>query len=201
MRMQRIGVVDPDKDAGGGPLGIVIRVSDKKSSMLSRFVMTKSPCTETEKPSASRMDAAANIDGGMMGQARSQRPPSVTMIRLLAADRAEYTEALAHLRHACLANFRDERRIDPRQTMGRYQSHGPIHPVEPLSGYRLIWPEDESPVIYLAPDANDEELGRALLESLDRSRFIHPTMIQVSLRARDMGVSKEQREFHATLWL
>jgi hypothetical protein len=46
--------------------------------------------------------------------------------------------------------------------------------VEPLSGYRLIRPEDESSVIYLAPDTNNEELGRALLESLDRSRFIHP---------------------------
>jgi hypothetical protein len=46
--------------------------------------------------------------------------------------------------------------------------------VEPLSGYRHIQREDEGFVIYLAPDATDEALGQALLESLDRSRFIWP---------------------------
>jgi len=46
--------------------------------------------------------------------------------------------------------------------------------VEPLSGYRIIQREDEGYVIYLEPDANDEPLGRALLEALGRSRFIFP---------------------------
>jgi hypothetical protein len=46
--------------------------------------------------------------------------------------------------------------------------------VEPRSGYRRILPEDDGFVIYLAPDAADEELGRALLECLDKSRFIWP---------------------------
>jgi hypothetical protein len=74
--------------------------------------------------------------------------------------------------------------------------------VEPLSGYRLIRPEDESSVIYLAPDTNNEELGRALLESLDRSRFIHPDEDPTFTEsARCGGISKEREEFHATLWL
>ncbi|MFZ1964846.1 MAG: contact-dependent growth inhibition system immunity protein [Roseiarcus sp.] len=46
--------------------------------------------------------------------------------------------------------------------------------VEPLSGYRIIQRDDEGYVIYLAPDATDEELGRALLECLEKSRFIWP---------------------------
>jgi hypothetical protein len=46
--------------------------------------------------------------------------------------------------------------------------------VQPLSGYRIIQPEDDGYVIYLAPDASDEALGRALLETLARSRFIFP---------------------------
>ena len=46
--------------------------------------------------------------------------------------------------------------------------------VEPLSGYGIVQREDEGYVIYLAPDAPDEALGRALLEALDRSRFIWP---------------------------
>ncbi len=46
--------------------------------------------------------------------------------------------------------------------------------VEPQSGYRRTLPEDEGYVIYLAPDAADEELGRALLECLGKSRFIWP---------------------------
>jgi hypothetical protein len=46
--------------------------------------------------------------------------------------------------------------------------------VEPLSGYRMSLREDALPVIYLAQDASDEALGRALLEMLDRSRFIWP---------------------------
>jgi hypothetical protein len=44
-----------------------------------------------------------------------------------------------------------------------------------MSGYRMVQPEDEGYVIYLPPDATDEVLGRALLEALDRSRFIWPT--------------------------
>jgi CDI immunity protein len=46
--------------------------------------------------------------------------------------------------------------------------------VQPLSGYRIIQPEDDGYVIYLAPDASDEALGGALLETLARSRFIFP---------------------------
>jgi CDI immunity protein len=46
--------------------------------------------------------------------------------------------------------------------------------VEPKSGYRMVQSEDDSHVIYLAPDAADEALGRALLEALDLSRFIWP---------------------------
>jgi hypothetical protein len=46
--------------------------------------------------------------------------------------------------------------------------------VEPKSGYRMVQPEDNSYVIYLPPDATDRTLGRALLEALDRSRFIWP---------------------------
>ncbi len=46
--------------------------------------------------------------------------------------------------------------------------------VEPLSGYRRTLREDEGYVIYLAPETTDEELGRALLECLDKSRFIWP---------------------------
>lgn len=46
--------------------------------------------------------------------------------------------------------------------------------VEPLSGYRIVQREDEGYVIYLPPDATDDVLGRALLEALDKSRFIWP---------------------------
>jgi hypothetical protein len=46
--------------------------------------------------------------------------------------------------------------------------------VRPLSGYRIIQPEDDGYVHYLLPDASDELLGQALLEGLARSRFIFP---------------------------
>lgn len=46
--------------------------------------------------------------------------------------------------------------------------------VQPLSGYRMIQPEDDGYVFYLAPDVSDDALGEALLEALDRSRFIVP---------------------------
>ena len=46
--------------------------------------------------------------------------------------------------------------------------------VEPLSGYRMAYREDEGHVIYLPPDATDDALGQALLQALDRSRFIWP---------------------------
>jgi hypothetical protein len=46
--------------------------------------------------------------------------------------------------------------------------------VEPLSGYSMVQRENEGYVIYLAPDASDEILGRALLEALEKSRFIWP---------------------------
>ena len=46
--------------------------------------------------------------------------------------------------------------------------------IEPLSGYRIIQREDEGFVIYLPPDATNEALGRALLTTLDKSRYIWP---------------------------
>jgi CDI immunity protein len=46
--------------------------------------------------------------------------------------------------------------------------------IQPLSGYRRALREDDGYVIYLPPDASDDVLGRALLEALDRSRFIWP---------------------------
>jgi CDI immunity protein len=46
--------------------------------------------------------------------------------------------------------------------------------VQPLSGYRMIQPEDDGYVIYLPPEATDEALGEALLKCLDKSRFIWP---------------------------
>jgi hypothetical protein len=47
--------------------------------------------------------------------------------------------------------------------------------VEPLSGYRRTLREDEGYTIDLPPDAGDDALGRALLEALDKSRFIWPS--------------------------
>ena len=38
--------------------------------------------------------------------------------------------------------------------------------VEPLSGYRMIQPEDGGYIIYLPPDVNDIVLGQALLKAL-----------------------------------
>jgi hypothetical protein len=46
--------------------------------------------------------------------------------------------------------------------------------VTPLSGYQLHVPEDELHIIYLMPDSADAILGQAVLQTLDRSRFIHP---------------------------
>jgi hypothetical protein len=46
--------------------------------------------------------------------------------------------------------------------------------VESLSGYRIIQPEDDGYVLYLTPDANQDTLGRAVLDALGRSRFIFP---------------------------
>jgi len=46
--------------------------------------------------------------------------------------------------------------------------------VQPKSGYSMIQPDDDGYAIYLPPDAADEALGRALLECLDKSRFIWP---------------------------
>jgi hypothetical protein len=46
--------------------------------------------------------------------------------------------------------------------------------VEPKSGYRRVLPEDAGNIIYLPLDAADEDLGRAVLDALDRSRFIWP---------------------------
>jgi hypothetical protein len=46
--------------------------------------------------------------------------------------------------------------------------------IVPLSGYRLVQHEYEAYPIYLEPHASDEALGRALLDTLERSRFIPP---------------------------
>lgn len=43
-----------------------------------------------------------------------------------------------------------------------------------LSGYRIIQLEDDGYIAYLERRANDEALGRTLLEALARSRFIFP---------------------------
>jgi hypothetical protein len=46
--------------------------------------------------------------------------------------------------------------------------------IEPLSGYSMVQREDDGYVVYLPSDASDNALGEALLEALDRSRFIWP---------------------------
>ncbi len=46
--------------------------------------------------------------------------------------------------------------------------------VEPLSGYSLVHRDDEGCIFYLPPEATDDALGRALLEALERSRFVLP---------------------------
>ena len=43
-----------------------------------------------------------------------------------------------------------------------------------MSGYRQVLPEDEGNVSYLLSDAAAETLGRAVLDALDKSRFIWP---------------------------
>lgn len=58
--------------------------------------------------------------------------------------------------------------------MDSHLSVGKIISVEPFSGYRLHLREDEGYRIYLEPDATEEALGRALLEALNRSRFVDP---------------------------
>jgi hypothetical protein len=46
--------------------------------------------------------------------------------------------------------------------------------VTPLSGFSRHLPEDENHAIYLETDAAEVVLGHALLETLDRSRFVDP---------------------------
>ena len=46
--------------------------------------------------------------------------------------------------------------------------------VTPMSGYRRQLPEDDLHSIYLEPDAAEATLGQALLDTLERSRFIDP---------------------------
>jgi CDI immunity protein len=46
--------------------------------------------------------------------------------------------------------------------------------IVPLSGYRLVQHEYDAYAIYLEPHASDEALGQALLDTLERSRFIPP---------------------------
>ena len=58
--------------------------------------------------------------------------------------------------------------------------------VETLSGYRMIQREDNGYLVYLPPDATDEALGQALLEALDRSRFIWPPDREFSKSERYM---------------
>jgi hypothetical protein len=68
--------------------------------------------------------------------------------------------------------------------------------VQPMSGHRLILPEDDGYAIYLAPNAADEALGRALLECLDRSRFIDPPDRRFSDWRRYMPLYKNwQKDF------
>jgi hypothetical protein len=68
--------------------------------------------------------------------------------------------------------------------------------VRPKSGYRIIQPEDDGYVIYLPPDAADEALGRALLECLDKSRFIWPLDAHFSDWRRYMPLYKNwQKDF------
>src|ERR1700722_6936241 len=47
--------------------------------------------------------------------------------------------------------------------------------IEPLSGYALRYREDEGYRIYLEPSASETAIGEAVLDVLDRSRFIYPT--------------------------
>lgn len=68
--------------------------------------------------------------------------------------------------------------------------------IEPLSGYRIIQREDEGYVIYLPPDASDEMLGRALLEALDKSRFIWPPDPEFSEAERYLRLHRNwQKDF------
>jgi CDI immunity protein len=68
--------------------------------------------------------------------------------------------------------------------------------VEPLSGYSIVQREDEGYVIYLPPDATDDALGRALLEALDKSRFIWPPDPKFSEAARYMRCYRNwQKDF------
>ena len=46
--------------------------------------------------------------------------------------------------------------------------------IVPLSGYRLVQHQYEAYATYLEPHASDEALGRALLDTLERSQFIPP---------------------------
>jgi hypothetical protein len=46
--------------------------------------------------------------------------------------------------------------------------------IEPLSGYRMAYREDEGHVVYLPPNASDDVLGQTLLQALERSRFVWP---------------------------
>jgi hypothetical protein len=46
--------------------------------------------------------------------------------------------------------------------------------VESLSGYRRFLQEDDGYRVYLEPDPTVEAIGRAVLEALDKSRFLDP---------------------------
>ena len=68
--------------------------------------------------------------------------------------------------------------------------------LQPMSGYRLIEQEDDGYAIYLLPDADNEALGRALLECLDKSRFIWPLDAHFSDWRRYMPLYKAwQKDF------
>ncbi len=60
-----------------------------------------------------------------------------------------------------------------RQKANIYQNEK-FFMVLPLSGYRRFLPEDEVFYIDLKPDVAEAALGQALLQALDKSRFIHP---------------------------
>jgi hypothetical protein len=65
--------------------------------------------------------------------------------------------------------------------------------VEPRSGNMRVLREDEGYVIYLPPQPDDEALGRALLEALDRSRFIRSAANERRFFEEDRIKQSEQK--------
>lgn len=63
---------------------------------------------------------------------------------------------------------------------------------EPLSGYRMWLPEDEDRTSFLRPDAEDQDLGKALLSALSLSRFIDPPLDENSFFKAERYVKADQ---------